>query len=87
MARWGVEAGALLDPPGWFFVWPGKSTFPTRDDGLDLAARSETKGSVSDSGGAGYAPPRQVLARRNPLFVLRFVGVFVLRYAERTFAG
>jgi hypothetical protein len=31
--------------------------------------------------------PRQVLARRKPLFVLRFDGALLLRYAERTFAG
>jgi len=31
--------------------------------------------------------PRQVLARRNPLLVLRFIRVFLLRFAEQTFAG
>jgi hypothetical protein len=59
---------------------------PTRDDGLDLAARSETKNALSDSGGAGHFP-RQVLAGRKPLLLLRFVGAFLLRLAERTFAG
>jgi hypothetical protein len=31
--------------------------------------------------------PRQVLARRKPLFVSRFDGAFLLRFAERMFAG
>jgi hypothetical protein len=35
----------------------------------------------------GEIPPRQVLARRKPLLMFRFVGAFLLRVAERTFAG
>jgi hypothetical protein len=31
--------------------------------------------------------PRQALAGRKPLFVLRFAGAFLKRFAERTFAG
>ncbi len=59
---------------------------PTRDGGLDLAALSETISTLPDSGGAGQFP-RQVLAGRKPPVLLRFVGAFLLRLAERTFPG
>ena len=43
---------------------------------------------LPDSGVAeGSGVPRQVLAGRKPLLVLRFAGAFLLRFAERTFAG
>src|SRR5271157_1050895 len=42
---------------------------------------------LSNSGGTGSASCCQVLEGRKPLFVLRFDGAFLLRFAERTFAG
>jgi len=42
---------------------------------------------LSNSGGTGCASCCQVLERRKPLLVLRFAGAFLLRFAERTFAG
>ena len=41
---------------------------------------------LSNSSGPGNNL-RQVLAGRKPLFVLRFDRAFLLRFAERTFAG
>ena len=42
---------------------------------------------LSNSGGTGCASCCQVLEGRKPLLVLRFAGAFLLRFAERTFAG
>jgi hypothetical protein len=81
------EAEALLDPPGRFFVWPGKTARPTRDGGLDLAAHFEAENSSSNSGGARQLPRCQVLAGRKRSLLLRFAGWFQLSLVGRTFDG
>ena len=80
------ESEDLLDPPGLGFIRPSNRGHPARDGDLDLAALSE-RINLSNSGGTGCTSCCQVLAGRNPLFVLRFDGAFLLRFAERTFDG
>jgi hypothetical protein len=65
------------------------SRCPTRDGGLDLAAHSGVEMIKSRIRAVRDISiiPRQVLERRTPLLMLRFVGRFLLRFAERTFAG
>jgi hypothetical protein len=81
------ESQDLPDPPGLSFIRPSNRGYPARDVDLDLAALSEREKKLSNSGGTGCTSCRQVLAGRKPLFVLRFAGAFLLRFAERTFAG
>jgi hypothetical protein len=80
------ESEDLPDPPGMCFICPGNRCHPARDGGLDLAALSEKKNRSRIPADQGTSW-RQVLAGRKPLFVLRFDGAFLLRFAERTFAG
>ena len=81
------ESEDLPDPPGMGFIRPSNRDHPTRDGGLDLAAPSERAKLLPNSGGTGCTSCCQVLAGRKPLFVVRFDGAFLLRFAERTFAG
>ena len=80
------ESEDLPDPSGLGFVRPSNRGYPARDDDLDLAARSERE-TLPNSGGTGRTSCCQVLEGRNPLLVFRFDGAFLLRFAERTFAG
>jgi hypothetical protein len=61
---------------------------PTRDGGLDLAARSDGEKIAIEfwRSGIPLTSCREVLAGRKPLLALRFAGAFLLRLAERTFA-
>ncbi len=79
------ESEDLPDPPGLGFIRPSNKGHPARDGDLDLAALSERE--LSNSGGTGCASCCQVLEGRKPLLLLRFAGAFLLRFAERTFAG
>jgi hypothetical protein len=81
------ESEDLPDPPGLGFMRPSNRSHPARDGDLDFAARSEEIRPLSNSGVTGCTSCCQVLAERSPLFVYRFVGEFLLRLAERTFAG
>ncbi len=80
------ESEDLPDPPGMGFIRLSNRCHPARDGGLDLAALSE-RGKCSRIPADQGTSWRQVLAGRKPLFVLRFDGAFLLRFAERTFAG
>jgi hypothetical protein len=80
------ESEDLPDPPGLSFICPGNRCNPARDGGLDLAALSERKNRSRIPADQGTSCC-QVLAGRKPLFVLRFDGASLLRFAERTFAG
>src|SRR5262245_16394628 len=79
-ARQGVLAVRPTRPAGPDLHLAGPTTNgPTRDDGLDFAPWHAPQGSA-----CGFWQGK-VLAGRKPTWLLRFVGTFLLRLAERTF--
>ena len=81
------EPFGLPDPPGRHFLWLGSARERTgtgRRPGLRTPARSGSQGRP-DSGPAGAIARREVLATRNPTLLLRFAGLFLLRYDDRAF--
>ena len=80
------ECEDLPDPPGDLFIRPNNRGRSTRDDDLDLAALSERRNALEFRRDRMLIL-RQLLEGRKPLLLLRFDGAFLLRFAERTFAG
>jgi hypothetical protein len=86
-ARQGLRAGRPTEPAGpiLHLAGPLRNSL-TQDNDLDFALVRAPRGRwPADSGGANPMVCRKVLAGRKPTLLLRFVGWFLLRLAERTF--
>ena len=80
MTRQGLRALRPTRPAGSIdYLAELNIASPTRDDGLDFAPWHAFQEKPGNSGLTNRLVCRKVLAARNPLLLLRFVGTLLLR--------
>jgi hypothetical protein len=86
-ARRGVRVRRPTRPAGLDFHSSEQPKSPGTGRRPGLGCTLRERKNLSNSGGTGCTSCCQVLEGRKPVLVLRFAGAFLLRFAERTFAG